>query len=102
MTDPPIIADIALLVARRFRAPLVVISQDVFPEIAVAAQAVGESGRSMSLLRALVPLYLRRADRVVAIGDTMRKRLEEKGAPRAGASSFRTGSTPRGCAPLAE
>jgi len=35
MTDPPIIADIALVVARRFRAPLVVISQDVFPEIAL-------------------------------------------------------------------
>src|SRR6266566_6606164 len=35
MTDPPIVADIALLVARRYRAPLVVISQDVFPEIAV-------------------------------------------------------------------
>ena len=35
MTDPPIIADVALPVARRFRVPLVVISQDVFPEIAV-------------------------------------------------------------------
>ena len=35
MTDPPVIADIALLVARRFGAPLVVVSQDVFPEIAV-------------------------------------------------------------------
>ncbi|TML23577.1 MAG: glycosyltransferase family 4 protein [Actinobacteria bacterium] len=35
MTDPPIVADVALLVARRYRTPLVVISQDVFPEIAV-------------------------------------------------------------------
>jgi colanic acid biosynthesis glycosyl transferase WcaI len=34
----------------------------------------------MSLLRGLVGLYLRRADRIVAIGDTMRLRLEEKGA----------------------
>jgi colanic acid biosynthesis glycosyl transferase WcaI len=32
------------------------------------------------LLRGLVSLYLRRADRIVAIGDTMRRRLEEKGA----------------------
>ena len=38
MTDPPVVADIALLVARRFRVPLVVISQDVFPEIAVELQ----------------------------------------------------------------
>ena len=34
MTDPPVVGDIGLLVARRFGAPLLVISQDVFPEIA--------------------------------------------------------------------
>jgi colanic acid biosynthesis glycosyl transferase WcaI len=80
MTDPPIVANIALLVARRFRVPLVVISQDVFPEIAVQLQRL-ENPIVMSLLRGLVGSYLRRADRIVAIGDTMRQRLEEKGAP---------------------
>ena len=35
MTDPPMVGDIALAVARRFGAPLVVISEDVFPEIAL-------------------------------------------------------------------
>ena len=34
MTDPPVVGDIGLLVARRFGVPLLVISQDVFPEIA--------------------------------------------------------------------
>jgi len=80
MTDPPIVADVALLVARRFRAPLVVISQDVFPEIAVQLKRL-ENPALMSLLRVLVRIYLRRADRLVAIGETMRRRLEEKGAP---------------------
>ena len=80
MTDPPIVADIALVVARRFRVPLVVISQDVFPEIAVQLGRL-ENPAVMSVLRFLVSLYLRRADRVVAIGETMRKRLEAKGAP---------------------
>ncbi len=80
MTDPPIVADIALLVARRYRAPLVVISQDVFPEIAVELKRL-ENPVVTRLLRALVSLYLRRADRIVAIGDTMRRRLEAKGAP---------------------
>jgi colanic acid biosynthesis glycosyl transferase WcaI len=80
MTDPPIVADIALVVARRYRAPLVVISQDVFPEIAVQLKRL-ENPVVMRLLRSLVGLYLRRADRIVAIGDTMRLRLEEKGAP---------------------
>jgi colanic acid biosynthesis glycosyl transferase WcaI len=80
MTDPPIVADIALLVARRFRVPFVVISQDVFPEIAVQLKRL-ENPVVMSVLRGLVGLYLRRADRIVAIGETMRGRLEEKGAP---------------------
>jgi colanic acid biosynthesis glycosyl transferase WcaI len=79
MTDPPIVADIALLVARRYRAPLVVISQDVFPEIALQLRRL-ENPVLMNLLRGLVGLYLRRADRIVAIGETMRVRLEEKGA----------------------
>src|SRR2546428_4166803 len=80
MTDPPIVADVALVVARRFRVPLVVISQDVFPEIAVQLKRL-ENPALRSVLRFLVSLYLRRADRVVAIGETMRKRLEAKGAP---------------------
>ncbi len=80
MTDPPIVADIALLVAKRYRVPFVVISQDVFPEIAVQLKRL-ENPVVMRVLRSLVSLYLRRADRIVAIGDTMRRRLEEKGAP---------------------
>jgi glycosyltransferase involved in cell wall biosynthesis len=80
MTDPPIVADVALLVARRYRVPLVVISQDVFPEIAIELKRL-ENPLVMSVLRRLVRLYLRRADRIVAIGETMRERLEEKGAP---------------------
>src|SRR2546430_9233071 len=80
MTDPPIVADVALVIARRFRVPLVVISQDVFPEIAVQLKRL-ENPVVMSLLRGLVGLYLRRADRIVAIGDKIRHRLEEQDAP---------------------
>lgn len=79
MTDPPIIADAALVVARRFHAPLVVISQDVFPEIAVELKRL-ENRAVIEALRLAIGYYLRRADRVVAIGETMRKRLIEKGA----------------------
>jgi glycosyltransferase involved in cell wall biosynthesis len=80
MTDPPMVGDLALAVARRHGAPLVVVSMDVFPEIAVELKRL-ENPLLVSLLRALVHLYLRRADRVVAIGETMRRRLLEKGAP---------------------
>jgi glycosyltransferase involved in cell wall biosynthesis len=78
MTDPPMVGDVALVVARRFRVPLVVVSQDVFPEIAV------ELGRLrnrflVGVLDVLTRFYLRRADRVVAIGGTMQRRLLAKG-----------------------
>ena len=79
MTDPPIVGDAGVLVGRKFGAPVLVISQDVFPEIAT------ELGRLrnpvvVGVLQTLVGAYLRRADRIVAIGETMRRRLEAKGA----------------------
>lgn len=81
MTDPPIIANVALLVARRFRVPLVVVSQDVFPEIAVELKRL-ENPVVVGFLRRAIGFYLRRADSVVAIGTKMRERLVTKGAPR--------------------
>jgi len=82
MTDPPVIADIALVTARRFGVPLVVISQDVFPEVAVELGRL-ESRALVAALRLAIRFYLERADRVVAIGETMRRRLERKGAESA-------------------
>jgi glycosyltransferase involved in cell wall biosynthesis len=77
-TDPPVVGEVALAVARRHRAPLVVISEDVFPEIAVALHRL-ENRPLVTVLRLLVQSYLRRADRVVSIGEAMSRRLEEKG-----------------------
>jgi glycosyltransferase involved in cell wall biosynthesis len=79
MTDPPFIGAISHIVARRFRAPLVVISQDVFPEI---AERLGRLTNPFVLgsLRLLGNSSMRSADRVVAIGERMKRRLvEEKG-----------------------
>ncbi len=80
MTDPPIVGDLGVLVGRRFGAPVVVISQDVFPEIATELGRL-RNPAVIAVLRGLVGAYLRRADRIVAIGETMRERLEEKGTP---------------------
>jgi colanic acid biosynthesis glycosyl transferase WcaI len=79
MTDPPVIADVALVVARRFGAPLVVVSQDVFPEVAVELKRL-ENPILVAVLRLAIRFYLERADRLIAIGDTMRRRLQAKGA----------------------
>ena len=80
MTDPPMLGAAAVLLARRHRAPLIVVCEDVFPEI---ASALGRLRNPLVIgaLRRTVSFYLRRADRVVAIGETMRMRLEAKGAP---------------------
>jgi colanic acid biosynthesis glycosyl transferase WcaI len=78
MTDPPFIGAIARLIAARFRRPLLVIAQDVFPEIAVKLGRL-RNPVVVRALRLLVDSSLRSADRVVAIGETMKRRLEEKG-----------------------
>jgi putative colanic acid biosynthesis glycosyltransferase WcaI len=80
MTDPPLIGAVALVVARRFRVPLVVVSQDVFPETAARLGRV-DNALVVHTLRMLTTWYLRNAQRVVAIGETMRGRLVAKGAP---------------------
>jgi colanic acid biosynthesis glycosyl transferase WcaI len=79
MTDPPVVAIVALAAARRSGAALVVISQDVFPEIAVLLHRI-ENAVVVGALRVAIRAYLKRADRIVAIGETMRRRLEAKGA----------------------
>jgi colanic acid biosynthesis glycosyl transferase WcaI len=81
MTDPPFLGAVAHLVARRLGAPLVVIAQDVFPEIAVRLGRL-RNPAVVGALRLLVGYSMTRAERVVAIGETMAHRLEAKGVQR--------------------
>lgn len=80
LTDPPIIGLAAFLTARRCGAKFVFVCQDVFPEVG----RLLEDFRSETVNRALDRIsrfLIRKADRVVAVGETMRRRLiEEKGA----------------------
>ena len=73
MTDPPMVGAIGAAVARRFGAPLVVVSQDVFPEIAVELGRLTNPLAVALLRRASSASICARADRVVAIGDTMQR-----------------------------
>ena len=54
-------------------------TQDVFPEVAVALKRL-DNRALVFALRLATRVYLERADRVVAIGERMRERLETKGA----------------------
>jgi len=80
LTDPPIVGLAALLVARRVGAKFVLLCQDVFPEVAKLL----EDFRSETVNRCLdlvCRFLVRKADWVVVVGETMRRRLvEEKGA----------------------
>ena len=81
LTDPPIIGLAARLAARRFRAPFVMLFQDLFPEVATLLEDF-RSDRVNSTLQAINKHLIRKATRVVALGTTMRDRLiENKGAP---------------------
>jgi glycosyltransferase involved in cell wall biosynthesis len=82
LTDPPIIGLAGYLAARRFRAPLIMYYQDIFPE----AGRLLEDFHSQIVDRSLdqVNRFLARsANRVIALGETMKQKLiEEKGADR--------------------
>jgi colanic acid biosynthesis glycosyl transferase WcaI len=78
MTDPPFIGSVARLMAARFRARLLIVMQDVFPEIAVRLGRL-QNPIVVRLLRLLIDSSLRSADRVVVIGETMKRRVEAKG-----------------------
>jgi hypothetical protein len=80
LTDPPIIGLAALLTARRSGAKLVFLCQDVFPEVAILLKRF-QSEAVNQLLDRINRFLIKKADRVIAIGETMRDRLvTEKGA----------------------
>jgi glycosyltransferase involved in cell wall biosynthesis len=80
LTDPPIIGLVGWATARRTGARFVFLCQDVFPEVASLLEDF-RSDAVNALLERVNRFLLRRADRVVALGETMKKRLVEgKGA----------------------
>jgi len=80
LTDPPIVGLAALLTTRRSGAKFVFLCQDIFPELTDLL----EDFRSETInwmLDWISRCIVRKSDRVVALGETMRKRLiEGKGA----------------------
>jgi colanic acid biosynthesis glycosyl transferase WcaI len=79
LTDPPIIGLAGLALARRAQARFVMLCQDVFPEAAALLTDFRNAGVDAAL-DAITRFQLRRADAVVALGETMQQRLEGKGA----------------------
>jgi colanic acid biosynthesis glycosyl transferase WcaI len=74
LTDPPVIGLAALLAARRAGARFVFLCQDVFPDVAALLEDF-HSDLVNRFLDRVNRLIVRRADRVVVVGETMRERL---------------------------
>jgi colanic acid biosynthesis glycosyl transferase WcaI len=80
LTDPPIIGLVAGFAARLSGARVVFLCEDVFPEVARLLEDF-RSDRVEAVLERVSRHLVRRADVVIALGDTMRRRLvETKGA----------------------
>jgi glycosyltransferase involved in cell wall biosynthesis len=74
MTDPPIIGLAALFAVRRSAARFVFLCEDVFPEVTALLEDF-HSAAVDAVLRRISRLLIRRADAIVALGDTMKARL---------------------------
>jgi glycosyltransferase involved in cell wall biosynthesis len=80
LTDPPIIGLAARLAGWRARAPLVMVFNDLFPEVTVLLEGFRSPAINAALQRVNRHL-VRHAALSVALGETMRRRLiETKGA----------------------
>ncbi len=80
LTDPPIIGLAAYLASRRFRIPFLMSYRDIFPEVARLLEDF-QSEAVNWLLTQVNRFLVRKADRSIALGETMRQRLiEGKGA----------------------
>jgi len=79
-TDPPIIGLAAYLAARRFGVPFVMAYKDIFPEVGRLLEDF-QSETVNRVLEGVNRFLVRKADRVLALGETMRRMLiEGKGA----------------------
>jgi len=80
LTDPPIVALVAIAAARAVGARFVFLCQDVFPEVTRLLENF-QSRRVEAMLGRISRFTVRRAARIIALGDTMKRRLVEgKGA----------------------
>ena len=74
LTDPPIIGLAAYLASRRYGVPFVMSYRDVFPEVARLLEDFHVETVT-AILQRVNRFLVARADRVVALGESMRRRL---------------------------
>lgn len=78
MSPPPFLGDAAWLAARRWRVPLVVNLQDIFPDIAVELGALPAGSTVVDLARVHERSLYRRADAVTVVSEDQARNVEAK------------------------
>jgi putative colanic acid biosynthesis glycosyltransferase WcaI len=80
LTDPPIVGLAALAAASKAHAPFVFLCEDIFPEVATLLEDFHSEVVNAALTE-VNRFLVRKATRIVALGETMKRRLVEgKGA----------------------
>ncbi|MBL8112364.1 MAG: glycosyltransferase family 4 protein [Acidobacteria bacterium] len=82
LSTPPILGALAVVVAKLRGAKSCYWAMDVYPDVAFALGALREGSLAGRLFGALSRWTLRKADLVVALGETMARHLERGGARR--------------------
>lgn len=78
-TNPPLIVVAAAAAALLLRRPLILIAQDIYPEVMIAHGMIKRGSATAKLLVAIFRWAYKRAAYVVSLGPTMTARLKEKG-----------------------
>jgi colanic acid biosynthesis glycosyl transferase WcaI len=78
-TNPPLIVVAAGAMACLFGRPVILIAQDIYPEVMMAHGMLAPGSTAAKLLAAAFRWAYRRATRVVSLGPGMTARLEKKG-----------------------
>jgi glycosyltransferase involved in cell wall biosynthesis len=80
LTDPPIVGLAALAAAKKAGVPFVFLCEDIFPEVATLLEDF-HSATVNDVLTQVNRFLVRKASRIIALGDTMKRRLVDgKGA----------------------
>jgi glycosyltransferase involved in cell wall biosynthesis len=82
LTTPPLVATLGFAAARLCGARFLNWVMDVYPELAFELGVLHRRSAIGRLLAGLARFTLQRADGVIAIGETMARRLRDAGAPR--------------------
>ena len=86
LTTPPLISLLALLVVRLRRMRMIVLVQDIYPDVAVAVGTLKAHSLVTKALDWLNRLALRGADRIIVLSECMRERVAPKVGEKASLS----------------